>query len=117
MTHSVNGVILNARHTFFEQVESVIKTCELEGVEVWLIADFFATQISRTSFDELLGRPLLIFRTAPGSSWQSLAKQLLDFTGALLLLLLLSPLFLAIAVAIKLTSSGPAFFQAATLRP
>ncbi|MEI9959614.1 MAG: sugar transferase [Limisphaerales bacterium] len=109
--HSVNGVILNARHTFFEQVESVIKTCELEGVEVWLIADFFATQISRTSFDELMGRPLLIFRTAPETSWQSLAKQFLDFAGALILLLLLSPLFLFIAIAIKLTSPGPVFFK------
>ncbi|HTR41835.1 MAG TPA: hypothetical protein VMH87_09495, partial [Pseudomonadales bacterium] len=58
--HSVYGVILSARRTYFEQIENVIKACELEGVEVWLVADFFATQISRTSFDELLGRPLLI---------------------------------------------------------
>ena len=65
--HAINGVILSAKHTYFEQVENVIKVCELEGVEVWLVADFFATQISRTSFDELLGRPLLIFRTTPGS--------------------------------------------------
>lgn len=109
--HSVNGVILNARHTFFEQVESVIKTCELEGVEVWLIADFFATQISRTSFDELLGRPLLIFRTTPGASWQSVAKQLMDFFGSLLLLIVAALPMLVIAMMIKLTSPGPVFFK------
>ena len=63
--YSVYGVILSAKHTYFEQVEYVIRACELEGVEVWLIADFFATQISRTSFDELLNRPLLVFRTTP----------------------------------------------------
>ena len=83
--HSVFGVILSAKHTNFEQVEYVIRACELEGVEVWLIADFFSTQISRTSFDEMLGRPLLIFRTTPEASWQSVAKQLLDFFGALIL--------------------------------
>ena len=65
--YSVYGVILSAKHTYFEQVEYVIRACELEGVEVWLIADFFATQISRTSFDELLNRPLLVFRTHAGS--------------------------------------------------
>ena len=86
--HSVFGVILSARHTYFEQVEYIINACELEGVEVWLVADFFSTQISRTSFDELLGHPLLIFRTAPEASWQSLVKQLMDLCGALLLLLL-----------------------------
>lgn len=109
--HSVFGVLLSAKHTNFEQVEYVIRACELEGIEVWLIADFFSTQISRTSFDELLGRPLLVFRTTPEASWQGLAKQLLDFFGALFWLIVLSPVFLAIAVAIKFSSPGPVFFQ------
>src|SRR2546422_2873634 len=52
--HSVNGVILSARHTLFGQVEKVIQACELEGVEVWLLADFFKTQISQTTLDEFL---------------------------------------------------------------
>jgi exopolysaccharide biosynthesis polyprenyl glycosylphosphotransferase len=109
--HSVFGVILSAKHTNFEQVEYVIRACELEGIEVWLIADFFSTQISRTSFDELVGRPLLIFRTTPEASWQSLAKQLLDLFGAMFLLILLSPLFLFIAAAIKFTTPGPVLFR------
>src|SRR5208282_5414481 len=104
--HSVFGVILSAKHTSFEQVEYVIRACELEGIEVWLIADFFTTQISRTSLDELVGRPLLVFRTTPETSWHNLAKQLLDFVGAVVLLVLLSPLFLIIAVAIKLGAPG-----------
>jgi len=111
--HSIFGVILSAKHTNFEQVEYVIRACELEGVEVWLIADFFSTQISRTSLDELLGRPLLIFRTAPEAGWQGLAKQLLDFFGSfvLLLLLIVIPVIPLIALAIKLTMPGPVFFR------
>src|SRR5262249_42649998 len=53
--HSVNGVILSAKHSYFEQVEAAIKACELEGVEAWLVADFFDTQISRTSLDDFCG--------------------------------------------------------------
>jgi exopolysaccharide biosynthesis polyprenyl glycosylphosphotransferase len=110
--HSVYGVILSARRTYFEQIESVIKACELEGVEVWLMADFFATQISRTSFDELLGRPLLIFRTTPESSWHSVAKWLMDVVGSTIFFVLIgSWLFPLIAIAIKLTSRGPVFFK------
>jgi len=109
--YSVYGVILSAKHTYFEQVEYVIRACELEGVEVWLIADFFATQISRTSFDELLDRPLLVFRTTPEASWQSVIKHVMDLVGAFILLIVLSPLFLLIAIAIKLTTPGPVFFQ------
>jgi exopolysaccharide biosynthesis polyprenyl glycosylphosphotransferase len=109
--HSANGVIISARHTYFEQVENAIKTCELEGIEAWLVADFFGTQISRARFDELLGHPLLVFRTTPETSWQGIAKQLMDFTGALFLLIALSWLFVILAILIKLTSPGPVFFR------
>ena len=108
---AINGVILSAKRAYFEQVENVIRACELEGVEVWLLADFFATKISRTTFDDFFGRPLLIFRTAPESSWAGLVKQVMDFCGAVIALVLLSWVFALIAAAIKLTSPGPIFFS------
>src|ERR1035438_1148185 len=109
--HAIYGVILSAKHTYFEEIENVIKACELEGVEVWLIADFFTTQISRTSFDELLGRPLLIFRSTPETSWAGLVRQLMDFFGALVLLVVAAIPMLMIALLIKLFSPGPVFFR------
>src|SRR5438552_13853728 len=105
--HSANGVILSAKHTMFGQVERVIQACELEGVEVWLLADFFKTQISQTAFDDFEGRPMLVFRSTPEASWQSIAKQGLDVVGASVLLTLFSPLMLGAALLIKLTSRGP----------
>jgi exopolysaccharide biosynthesis polyprenyl glycosylphosphotransferase len=108
---SPSGVILNARHTYFGQVEKAIQACELEGVEAWLIADFFQTQISHTSFDDFYGRPVLVFRSAPETSWQGILKQLIDITGAFILLLLLSLPMLIVAAIIRLTSPGPALFR------
>jgi exopolysaccharide biosynthesis polyprenyl glycosylphosphotransferase len=111
--YSVSGVIVSAKQAYFERVESVIKVCELEGVEAWLVADFFGTQIARASLDELFGHPLLVFRSTPETSWQSLAKMLMDFFGALALLLLLTviPVLPLIALAIKLASPGPVLFR------
>jgi len=111
--HSVSGVLVSTRHTQLERVESVIHLCETEGVEAWLIADFFATQIAHASFDEMFGSPLLVFRTTTESTWQMFAKLLLDFFGALFLIVLLFviPVFPLIALIIKLTSPGPVFFR------
>jgi exopolysaccharide biosynthesis polyprenyl glycosylphosphotransferase len=109
--HAAYGVILSGKHTYFERIENVIKACELEGVEVWLVADFFTTQISRTSFDELLGRPLLVFRTTPETSWAGLVKQLMDFLGSLVSLVVAAIPMLVIALLIKLFSPGPVFFR------
>ena len=109
--HSANGVILSAKHTLFGQVEKVIQACELEGVEVWLLADFFKTQISQTTLDEFHGRPMLVFSSTPGASWQGVAKQILDSVGALLLAAVLVIPMLFVALLIKLTSPGPVFFR------
>jgi exopolysaccharide biosynthesis polyprenyl glycosylphosphotransferase len=109
--HSISGVFVTARHAQLERVESVLQLCEVEGVEAWLVADFFATQIARASFDEMFGRPLLVFRTTPETSWQIITKLLLDFLGALFLIILFSPVMLVIAALVKFTSPGPAFFR------
>ncbi|HEX4646063.1 MAG TPA: sugar transferase [Verrucomicrobiae bacterium] len=110
--HSVNGVIFSAKHTYFEQVEAAIKTCELEGVETWLVADFFKTQISHTSLDEFQGHPVLVFRSTPEASWESVLKQVFDVVTAFVLVIVVcSWLFPLIALAIKLTSRGPVLFR------
>ncbi len=109
--HSVSGVLVSARDTQLERVESVIRLCEIEGVEAWLVADFFATQIAHASMDEMFGSPLLVFRTTPESSWQMVAKVILDFFGATVLLIGASIIMIPVAILIKLTSPGPVFFR------
>jgi exopolysaccharide biosynthesis polyprenyl glycosylphosphotransferase len=109
--HSVNGVLLSARRSYFDQIEAAIRACELEGVEAWLVADFFKTQISRTSFDDFYGRPILVFRSAPEASWEGVLKHVIDRVGACVLLILGSWIFALVSLLIKLTSPGPIFFR------
>jgi exopolysaccharide biosynthesis polyprenyl glycosylphosphotransferase len=109
--YSANGVILNAKHTFFGQIELAIQICELEGVEAWLLADFFKTQLSKTVLESFIERPTLVFRSTPEDSWQAVAKHAMDTVGALLLLWLLAFPFVVIALLIRITSPGPVFFR------
>jgi exopolysaccharide biosynthesis polyprenyl glycosylphosphotransferase len=110
-TFSPNGVLLSARQANFDQVEAAIRACEIEGVETWLVADFFKTQISHASFDDFFGRPVMVFRTAPEASWQGVLKQVMDLAGALIALALAFVPMMLIALVIKLTSPGPVFFR------
>jgi len=88
-----------------------IKACEEEGVEAWLSTEFVGTQIARAQFEEIMNRNLLVFRSTRAGTWQSVAKALLDRITSTLLLILLSPLFLLIWIAIKWESPGPVFFK------
>ncbi len=109
--HSLNGVVIAARHTLFGQLEKVIHACELEGIEVWLLAEFFKTQISRTTVDDFYGRPMMVFRSTPDLSWQAIGKQIVDIIGAMILLVLLSPVMLIAAIAVRIGSPGPVVFR------
>lgn len=109
--HSAAGVIINARHTYFGEVEKAIQACEVEGLEAWLLADFFKTNISRTVFDDLNGRPMLVFHSAPDVSWQSVVKRIVDIFGAAILLFFSSLLFLVFALLIRRSSPGPILFR------
>ncbi len=108
-----NGVVLAAKHTYFGEIEAAIQACELEGVEVWLLADFFQTQISQTNLDELQGRPVLVFRSAPADSWARLMKGTMDTVLAGIALIVLIIPFLILALIIRMTSKGPVFFKQA----
>jgi len=54
---------------------------------------------------------MLVFRTTPDISWALLVKGLFDRVAAFLSLVVLSPLLLAVAIAIKITSPGPVIFR------
>ncbi len=54
---------------------------------------------------------MLVFRTHPDISWALLVKSVFDRSVALCGLLVLAPLLLLVAVVIKITSPGPAFFK------
>ena len=108
---SANAVIISPRQALFSQIEVAIQVCELEGVEVWLLADFFQTRLSQATADDLNGQPVLVFRTGPEASWQALAKTAIDFAGSLVLLALTAPVMLLASLAVRMTSPGPVLFR------
>jgi exopolysaccharide biosynthesis polyprenyl glycosylphosphotransferase len=109
--HSINTVAIAARHTHFGKVEKAIHACEVEGVETWLMADFFQTQVSHTRIDDIYGRPVLVFHSGPETPWPLFIKQIMDIVGGFVLLVVFSPLMIGAAIAIKLTSGGPVLFR------
>ena len=109
--YSVGRVIFAAARTELGRVEEAIAACELEGVEAWLIADFIRTSIARAGFDMFGSQPMLVFRSTPDLSWDLASKRTIDIIGALIGLILLAPLLLVVAAAIKVTSPGPVIFS------
>ena len=109
--HSVQRVFLAAKNVSFEKVQAAVTECEVEGVEVWLPADFIKTTVARPSLDAFEGNLMMVFRSAPEATWAIFVKRLIDQVFASIILIATLPLWVFAIIGIKLNSpSGPVFF-------
>jgi exopolysaccharide biosynthesis polyprenyl glycosylphosphotransferase len=109
--HSVGRVIFAFGAQSPAPLQDCIAACETEGVEAWIAANFVRASIARPAYDTLGPTPMLVLKVTPELSWALLLKGLMDRIGALLGILLLSPLLLLVALVIKCTSPGPVIFR------
>jgi len=54
---------------------------------------------------------VVVFRSTPDFNWQAHVKQAMDLVGALVAILLFSPILIGCMIAIRLGSPGPVFFR------
>lgn len=108
---SIERVIIASRHAVFRQISRTVELCEKQGIEAWVSAGFIRTQVSRPTFDNLGGKPMLVLRATPELSWALLAKAAIDKIGAFFFILATSPIWLLAMLGIKLSSPrAPVFF-------
>jgi len=96
--------------SFYERAAEIARFARQHGILLRFDTDIFDLKFARFQ-TELLDGPLQIMANDSGiDGWPLLFKRLFDVAGSLVLLLVLSPLFLVVALLIKLTSPGPVFF-------
>ncbi len=108
---AVERVIFVAKHSEFDRIATAVEMCEVRGIEAWISAHFMQTQVARPSFDSLGGNPMLVLRSTPDFSWELMTKGWMDRAGAFMLLAVSMPLWLLVAIAIKIQSPGPIFYR------
>lgn len=93
----------------YAEIQRAIEVCERVGVRAKYLADVFRSSLARARYDHTGGVPVVTMSvTAEGG--QLVVKRVLDIAGAMIGLVVLSPLFVATAIAIKATSPGPVLF-------
>jgi exopolysaccharide biosynthesis polyprenyl glycosylphosphotransferase len=93
-------------------IKRVLKARRLDGVEVRVTANFPAMlSTTRITTQSVGGVMALAINAVRLTRLQAAAKRVFDVTLSALGLTLFAPLLAAIAIAVKLTSSGPIFFR------
>ena len=92
------------------RMKEILYELRNDTVTTRLVLDIFGMGLLNHSVTNLAGFPVINVRSSPMVGMNRLIKALEDRILATLILLLLSPLLLFIAMAIKCTSKGPIFY-------
>jgi exopolysaccharide biosynthesis polyprenyl glycosylphosphotransferase len=90
-------------------VQDVISRCIKLGKTVRLFVDNFGAVPQKLSINYLGVLPLVTYFEEASAGVYTIVKRVLDFLVSMVLLILLSPLFILVAILIKLESNGPIF--------
>jgi exopolysaccharide biosynthesis polyprenyl glycosylphosphotransferase len=92
-----------------DQALDLLTFCQENHVSLKYVANLLQTQSLHLNLGSVAGLPMVEIQGTPLDGWGKIAKRLFDFILSLLILIILSPLFLAIALLVKFSSPGPVF--------
>jgi exopolysaccharide biosynthesis polyprenyl glycosylphosphotransferase len=96
--------------SFYFHASRIAALCEEHGITVRFPSSLFNLKRARSKAEEFEGDHVIALYSGGLQGWPVLVKRTLDFMASLILLILLGPLFVMVAILIKLTSPGPVFF-------
>ena len=93
------------------QLFDLVRECEARKLQVSVVPRLFEFVNVHQELEHIGGLPLFSFESIDPKSSTFALKHAFDRVAAALILLLISPVMLAVAAAVKLSSPGPALFR------
>lgn len=112
-SESIDSVFfaLPRRFLAHDSIANVVAACEILGIDLVIPLDLFDTRAAPSVMRNLDGVPCISY-TQPirRAGWALATKRAMDVAGAVAMLLIGLPLWLVIALLVKLDSRGPVLF-------
>ncbi|WP_194608052.1 undecaprenyl-phosphate glucose phosphotransferase [Clostridium vitabionis] len=96
----------------YAKLENIVAACEKSGVHTKFIPDYYNFIPTQPYMEDLEGMPVINIRHVPLTNpLNAIMKRIVDIFGALVAIVLFSPIMLVTAALVKLTSPGPVIFS------
>jgi Undecaprenyl-phosphate glucose phosphotransferase len=106
----VDQVILALPSEDMPLIKSLMDRLALHTVDVKIVPDLFQYVTLYGGLEEFGGLPIVSLQGGPLEGWNLVAKRAFDILFSALALLIVSPLMVIVAVAVKLSSRGPVLY-------
>ncbi len=93
------------------QDQDILEFCELNHIHYRFVPDLIEVRRTNISTNTIGGIPIISLKPTPLDGWGKVNKRILDVIGSIFGFIILSPVFLISAIAIKIDSKGPILFS------
>jgi len=108
--YQIEEIIIALEGDESRQIPQIIQLCEDTPANIKLVPGMYDYIVGSAKVYHILGTPLIEVFPQMMHTWERILKRLLDIVGAFVALVVLFPLFVIIAIWIKLDSKGPVFY-------
>jgi len=109
--HNIEMIFISLPMSAQPRIREILDDLHDTTASIYFLPDVYIFDLMQAHFNNIGGLPVVAICESPYTGVDSVVKNVSDFVLALLILLLLSPLMVGIALAVKLTSPGPAIFR------
>ena len=109
--HRVHLLYLSLPMASQPRIRELLDALKDTTASVYFVPDMFVTDLIQGKTDSVCGLPVISVCETPFRGPAGVLKRISDVVLATLILILISPVLLAIAVAVKLSSPGPVIFR------
>jgi exopolysaccharide biosynthesis polyprenyl glycosylphosphotransferase len=106
----VEEVIIAIESSDHKEIGNILNELEGTGVNVKIIPDMYDILSGSVKTNSIFGTPLVQINREIMPAWQFSIKRIMDIFVSLVAIIILSPVYIGIALAVKFNSRGPVFF-------
>lgn len=109
--HSVNRIYISLPMVAAPRIRALMTELRDTTASIYFVPDIFVFDLIQARFDAVNGIPVVAICESPFQGVNGVLKRISDVALSILILSLIWPLMLAVALAVKLSSSGPIIFR------
>jgi putative colanic acid biosynthesis UDP-glucose lipid carrier transferase len=109
--HNVREVYFTLPLSMQPRIAQMLTDLRDSAVTIYFVPDLFAFSVIQGRMRNLKGMPVVSLLESPFVGVNALAKRISDIVLASLILVLISPVLIAVAIAVKRSSPGPVIFK------
>jgi len=111
LKHDIQTIIISGKAFYYYEILDIVEIVKVMDILILMFPGFFEFSISRMETREISGIPLIHVANIGFFGFNLFLKNLFDYVLGLIFFIFFIPIYVIVAVLIKLNSKGPVFYK------